>query len=208
MTKNELNSLLTANAAYNMDLKKYMQGKLPTWKILDLGMPCGELSKHIDNTASILMPQRILTKAQKGHDATISLKQLEDLPVKLNHALAIFQSKKVDSVVVMVNEKDSKNNPVVVPINRRGVVFDGKKNKVANLITSIHGRPQKHLDFWTENGLNLYSKEKTFIHSEQPGAIPSVETNKGLKSATNVSQKSETTKFFVEKMADLTKKNT
>jgi hypothetical protein len=208
MTETELSSLLKVNNAYNKDLQKYMQGKLPTWKVLDLGMPCGELAKHIDNATNILMSQRILTKAQKGHDTTMFLKQLEDLPIKLSQPPSIFQSKKAGSVVVILDEKDNKNNPIVVPINKQGIIFDGKSNKCTNLITSIHGRPQKHLELWTENGLNLYSKEKTFIHPEQLGTIPSVEMNKGFKDATNVQQKNEPAKSLAEKMADLTKKNT
>jgi hypothetical protein len=41
-----------------------------------------------------MMQQNILTKAQKRHDTTVTLKQLEDLPIKLNQASSIFQSKK------------------------------------------------------------------------------------------------------------------
>ncbi|MDR1343205.1 MAG: hypothetical protein LBK18_08145 [Prevotellaceae bacterium] len=206
MTETEMSNLLKANSAYNKELKKYIRGTLPRWKVLDLGTPFGELSKHIDCTSNILMPQRVFTKAQKGHTTTINLKQLEDLPIKLNQASSIFQSKKDNSVVAVINEKDNKNNPIVIPINKQGIIFDGKKNRCVNLITSIHGRPQDQLELWTKNGLNLYSIEKTFIHPEQLGAIPSVEMNKGFKDTANVTPKSEPTKILADKMADLTKK--
>jgi hypothetical protein len=210
MTDAELSGLLKANNRFNEDLRKYQKGTLPRWKILDAGLPLGELSKHLDKAQNILLPQRILTKAQKGHESTIALEQLKDLPIKLNQAPLIFQSKKTDSVVVVINERDNKNNPVVIPINKKGAIADGGVSKRANLITSIYGRPQKHFDLWTENGLSLYKgdKEKTFTHPEQPGTIPGVEVNKGFKDATNVAQNNESTNSLAEKMADLTKKNT
>jgi hypothetical protein len=52
---------------------------------------------------------------------------------------------------------------------------------------------------WTKNGLNLFSIEKTFIRTEQPGAIPSVETNKGFKDSANIAPKSGTPKLLQQK---------
>jgi hypothetical protein len=181
MTKTEMNKLLNVNEKFNSDLKAYQQSLLPKEVVFNLGQPVGELSKFLDCSQDIMMQQNILTKAQKGHDTAVTLKQLENLPLKLNQPPFIFQSKKSGSIVVVVNEKDNENNPVVIPINKESVIFNGRNKLNVNLITSIYGRPQKHLDLWAENGLTLYSKDKTFIHSNLSGTIPDVGTNKGFK---------------------------
>lgn len=177
VTETEKSNLLKANNKYNSDLEVYRQGLLPKDIVFNLGRPVGELSKFLDCSQDIMMQQNILTKAQKGHDTTVTLTQLENLPLKLNHPPFIFQSKKVGSIVVILNEKDNENNPIVIPINKESVILNGRDELNVNLITSIYGRPQKHLDLWAENGLSLYSKEKN-LYSFKPVRYNSGRWNK------------------------------
>ncbi|GHT75131.1 hypothetical protein FACS189456_6940 [Bacteroidia bacterium] len=135
----------------------------------------------------------------------------------------------LNSIVVALNVTDDAKQPVVVAID---MASTSNGRNVANMATSIHGRPMEHLLQWQEQGLVLHNGvqkensiflqmfdtipnleknrdlEKKFTCSEQPGTIPSVETSKEFNNTAKVVQNFETTKSFAEKMSDLTKKNT
>ena len=189
-------------------MKDYLAGKLNDQVIFYLGNSLGNLSEKLDNHKGLYMRQGILSKALKGHDTSIDLKQLKDLPLKLSQASTIFRSKKPGSLVAVIDVTDSKKQPVVVAIQTHHAAFIGQTPQGINVITSIHGRPKKQLMHWKAEGLELRKGEKINSAYIQFGAIPNRDVSGNLKNTAKIIQENQNSKSFAEKMHELTKKNT
>ena len=199
---------LEANKRFNKELKEYLAGRLNDQVIFYLGNSFGNLSKKLDNHKGLYMRQGILSKATKGHDTSIDLKQLKDLPLKLSHASTIFRSKKHGALVAVIDVADSKRQPVVVAIQTRHAAFIGQTPEGINVITSIHGRPKEQLMHWKVEGLELGKGGKINSAYIQFGAIPNRYVNGDLNNATKISQENQNSKSLAKKMNELTQKNT
>jgi hypothetical protein len=200
MEETEMSNLLKANNAYNKELRKYIKKDLPSNTFFNLGQPIGKLSELLNSSQCIMMRQGILKKAIKGHEAPINLNALEDLPLKLHSASLFFKSKQQEnSIIIAPNIRDSKNNPVVIPISINAPLFINHQKYTVNLITSIYGKSEEKIELWRQQNLEIASKDKTFTYSEQLSPILSAGTDKGFKDTSNVTPKSETTKTLAEK---------
>ncbi|MDR1226549.1 MAG: hypothetical protein LBK47_06585 [Prevotellaceae bacterium] len=208
MSTSQLSSVLEANSKFNNDLKKYFEGKLSDQVVFNLGNSFGKLSENLDNFKNLYMRQGILSKALKGHDTSINVRQLENLPLKLYKAKTIFKSKKPGSLVVAIDMVDSRKQPVVVAIKTHHTAFIGQTSDDVNVITSIHGRPKEHLMYWKSEGLELRKGQKINSTHIQSGTIPDRYVSGVSNSKAKVAQENQTTKSLAEKMSELTEKNT
>jgi len=194
MEQSQLAALLEANNRYNKDLQRYIKGTLPRHEPFNLGKPYGKLSNYLDNSENILMRQGIINKATKGHESSIKIGDLKDLPLKLYQVSNIFQSTQENSLVTVINVRDSANNPVVIPIKAKSTFEIGREKYAGNLITSIYGKTTENLEKWRAQNLELYNKErkeKTSINSISPSPILGDGVNRGLENTTKVIQKNQ-----------------
>ena len=104
----------------------------------------------IGNDNPILVPKRVITKAQNTHN--ISKEELYDLPEKIKDYVLITKSQNENdsnSILVFIDQFDKDNNPIMVAIKTNAELL----NSPINEITSIYGRKRENIENFLSNKL-------------------------------------------------------
>lgn len=159
----------------------------------------------IDNDNPILIPKRVITKAQNTHN--ISKEELYDLPEKIKDYVLVTKSQNENdsnSILVFIDQFDKDNNPIMVAIKTNAELL----NSPINEVTSIYGRKRENIENFLsdklknkilkindkkiKNWLNSVGIQfpKDFSNSLYNNIVPQENTNVNNSSKSNNTNKS------------------
>lgn len=115
--------------------------------ITDLGFPQLPMlytKKHLKDAVHPKEPKG----REKHHYHGLKVRQIKRLPELLKNPAMIFRSKtEKNSVVVVTNEFDSDNAPIIAAVKINGKGSHGNKEQPSNFIVSVYGKDNQFLSF-------------------------------------------------------------
>lgn len=144
----------TTPESFDKQVDKAMQGKLDRYNALfvchtpqllvDLGfkqLPMLYTQKHLKNA---IAPQ----SNQNPHKHGLTVRQIKRIPDMLKEPVMIYRSKtEKDSIVVVTNELDKNNAPIVIAVKMNGKGVYNNKEQTSNFITSVYGKNNRSLSY-------------------------------------------------------------
>ncbi|MEI8078674.1 MAG: hypothetical protein WCH61_03475 [bacterium] len=130
------------------DLQAYINGKLATSRILELGQSSEILKSFGVPDLTITLRQSILRKANRHG---IQLADLAPLPQEMQTPLAIFKSTKPDNKIIIITRLVHEDGNIMVALQQ------APENGVlqVNDISSIHPKQDENIINWIKQGLLL-----------------------------------------------------
>ena len=152
LSKREHNELQSVNKAFNKALDELTTENAQQSR-LELGNPSVELlSVGVPNKPIILYGNKLL---KKSHLHGFALKALHDLPLAIQHPIAIFQGSHPDSFATLLSLQLNEHHVLAsIEINKKGEAD-------FNIISSVFGKEDKGVVKWILDGKLLrVDKEK------------------------------------------------
>ena len=135
---------------------------------ISLGQTPKKLVESGAKQRELFVSKEIINKSQNkkniGHDLDKEI--LKQVPEKLYNPIAVMKSRTVDNSLVVITElNDKKNNPVIIAIKLDN---KGRNNNIINEIKTIHGRS----GFENLFGHSLFEKKVAKIDIKKAKSLP------------------------------------
>ncbi|MCC8042587.1 MAG: hypothetical protein LIO69_03620, partial [Oscillospiraceae bacterium] len=152
----QIDAVLSGNGSRYNDLKVCDTPQI----LLDVGckqLPMLYTQRHLELA--------IMPKNSKMHHHGLTIEQMKSIPEKLIEPVMIFDSiSRKDSIIAVLNDVDSDNDPIVVTIQPNGKGTYELHTQDSNFVTSIYGR--ENFERFIQNTINadsvlFYDKQKS-----------------------------------------------